>query len=223
MVRGKTEMKRIENATSRQVTFSKRRNGLLKKAFELSVLCEAEVALIVFSTRGKLFEFSNSSSIMKTIERYEKKSKVQRTKAGGSGKQADNEMDLEEEIFDTERQKERLTLSLRKLMAEDVDSLTVDELIETEEKLEQSLCRIRARKNELFKDEIAKLKVEEKEMMEQNAKLRKTELELGKPLNAIAKHQQLQKEQKPSPQQSDDCDVETGLFIGLPDRWRSRS
>ncbi|KAG5249259.1 agamous MADS-box protein [Salix suchowensis] len=60
MARGKTQMKRIENATSRQVTFSKRRNGLLKKAFELSVLCDAEVALIVFSTRGKLYEFSSS-------------------------------------------------------------------------------------------------------------------------------------------------------------------
>ncbi|MBA0617309.1 hypothetical protein Godav_026767, partial [Gossypium davidsonii] len=42
MVRGKTQMKRIENPTSRQVTFSKRRNGLLKKAFELSVLCDVE-------------------------------------------------------------------------------------------------------------------------------------------------------------------------------------
>ena len=60
MVRGKTQMKRIENATSRQVTFSKRRNGLLKKAFELSVLCDAEVALIIFSPRGKLYEFSSS-------------------------------------------------------------------------------------------------------------------------------------------------------------------
>lgn len=60
MVRGKTEIKRIENATSRQVTFSKRRNGLLKKAFELSVLCDAEVALIVFSNRGKLYEFCSS-------------------------------------------------------------------------------------------------------------------------------------------------------------------
>lgn len=53
-------MRRIENATSRQVTFSKRRNGLLKKAFELSVLCDAEVALIVFSPRGKLYEFASS-------------------------------------------------------------------------------------------------------------------------------------------------------------------
>lgn len=52
-------MKRIENAASRQVTFSKRRNGLLKKAFELSVLCDAEVALIIFSPRGKLYEFSS--------------------------------------------------------------------------------------------------------------------------------------------------------------------
>lgn len=60
MVRGKTQMKRIENATSRQVTFSKRRNGLLKKAFELSGLCDAEVALIIFSPRGKLYEFSSS-------------------------------------------------------------------------------------------------------------------------------------------------------------------
>ncbi|OAY65470.1 Agamous-like MADS-box protein AGL14 [Ananas comosus] len=68
MVRGKTEIKRIENATSRQVTFSKRRNGLLKKAFELSVLCDAEVALIVFSPRGKLYEFSSSRFHRKTTK-----------------------------------------------------------------------------------------------------------------------------------------------------------
>ncbi|MBF4211536.1 hypothetical protein EI533_28095, partial [Pseudomonas donghuensis] len=60
MVRGKTQMRRIENATRRQVTFSKRRNGLLKKAFELSVLCDAEVGLIIFSPRGKLYEFASS-------------------------------------------------------------------------------------------------------------------------------------------------------------------
>lgn len=60
MVRGKVQMKRIENPTSRQVTFSKRRNGLLKKAYELSVLCDAEVALIIFSQKGRLYEFSSS-------------------------------------------------------------------------------------------------------------------------------------------------------------------
>ncbi|EAY84099.1 hypothetical protein OsI_05482 [Oryza sativa Indica Group] len=60
--RGRREMRRIEDATSRQVTFSKRRSGLLKKAFELSVLCDAEVALIVFSPRGRLYQFASASS-----------------------------------------------------------------------------------------------------------------------------------------------------------------
>ncbi|KAL6286224.1 hypothetical protein ACE6H2_010614 [Prunus campanulata] len=46
---GKIEVKRIENTTNRQVTFCKRRNGLLKKAYELSLLCDAEVAVIVVS------------------------------------------------------------------------------------------------------------------------------------------------------------------------------
>uniref|UniRef100_A0A804R0C0 MADS-box domain-containing protein n=1 Tax=Zea mays TaxID=4577 RepID=A0A804R0C0_MAIZE len=58
--RGKIEIKRIENTTNRQVTFSKRRNGPLKKAYELSVLCDAEVALVVFSSRGCLYEYANN-------------------------------------------------------------------------------------------------------------------------------------------------------------------
>ncbi|KAG4956063.1 hypothetical protein JHK85_042443 [Glycine max] len=88
MGRGKIEIKRIENTTNRQVTFCKRRNGLLKKAYELSVLCDAEVALIVFSSRGRLYEYANnrsgaidrnrstmvvsSISVKATIERYKK-------------------------------------------------------------------------------------------------------------------------------------------------------
>ena len=57
MARERREIKRIESAAARQVTFSKRRRGLFKKAEELSVLCDAEVALIIFSSRGKLYEF----------------------------------------------------------------------------------------------------------------------------------------------------------------------
>ncbi|KZV19466.1 AGAMOUS-like 20 isoform 2 [Dorcoceras hygrometricum] len=94
MVRGKTQMKRIENASSRQVTFSKRRSGLLKKAFELSVLCDAEVALIIFSPSGRLYEFSSS----------------------------------------------------RKLLGENIDSCSTEELALVEEQLEKSLSKIRARK-----------------------------------------------------------------------------
>lgn len=60
MGRGRIEIKKIENVNSRQVTFTKRRNGLLKKAKELSVLCDAEVAVIVFASTGRLYEFSST-------------------------------------------------------------------------------------------------------------------------------------------------------------------
>lgn len=61
MGRGRVELRRIENKINRQVTFSKRRAGLLKKAHEISVLCDADVAVIVFCTNGKLYEYATNS------------------------------------------------------------------------------------------------------------------------------------------------------------------
>ncbi|KAF7141972.1 hypothetical protein RHSIM_Rhsim06G0069800 [Rhododendron simsii] len=60
MGRGKIVIRRIDNTTSRQVTFSKRRNGLLKKAKELAILCDAEVGVIIFSSTDKLYEFAST-------------------------------------------------------------------------------------------------------------------------------------------------------------------
>lgn len=68
MGRGKVELRRIENKINRQVTFAKRRNGLLKKAYELSVLCDAEVALIIFSNAGKLYEFCSGSRYVPSLD-----------------------------------------------------------------------------------------------------------------------------------------------------------
>nr|VDD27462.1 unnamed protein product [Brassica oleracea] len=59
MGRRKAEIKRIENKSSRQVTFCKRRNGLMKKARQLSVLCESSVALLIVSSTGKLYSSSS--------------------------------------------------------------------------------------------------------------------------------------------------------------------
>ncbi|XP_031490891.1 agamous-like MADS-box protein AGL9 homolog isoform X2 [Nymphaea colorata] len=71
MARRRVELKRIENRASRHVTFSKRRNGLMKKAYEISVLCGVEVALIIFSSKGKLYEFSSNPSMTNTLDRYQ--------------------------------------------------------------------------------------------------------------------------------------------------------
>lgn len=66
MGKKKVELKRIEDKNSRQVTFSKRRKGLMKKARELSVLCDAKVAAVVFSGRGKLYETCNGDRYIYT-------------------------------------------------------------------------------------------------------------------------------------------------------------
>ncbi|KAA8538201.1 hypothetical protein F0562_027809 [Nyssa sinensis] len=60
MGRGKIVIRRIDNSTSRQVTFSKRRNGLLKKAKELAILCDAEVGVMIFSGTSKLYDFAST-------------------------------------------------------------------------------------------------------------------------------------------------------------------
>ncbi|EYU26983.1 hypothetical protein MIMGU_mgv11b022356mg [Erythranthe guttata] len=62
MGRKKLEIKRIEDNSARMICFSKRRNGLVKKAKELSALCDVDVAAIFFSKRGKLYEYCNANS-----------------------------------------------------------------------------------------------------------------------------------------------------------------
>ncbi|KAK8651625.1 hypothetical protein V6N13_141216 [Hibiscus sabdariffa] len=72
MGRGRVQLKRIENPVHRQVTFCKRRAGLLKKAKELSVLCDAEIGLVIFSAHGKLYELATKGTMQELIERYSK-------------------------------------------------------------------------------------------------------------------------------------------------------
>ncbi|XP_019082857.1 PREDICTED: agamous-like MADS-box protein AGL66 [Camelina sativa] len=70
MGRVKLEIKRIENTTNRQVTFSKRRNGLIKKAYELSILCDIDIALLMFSPSDRLSLFSGKTRIEDVFSRY---------------------------------------------------------------------------------------------------------------------------------------------------------
>ncbi|KAL6013208.1 hypothetical protein ACLOJK_003700, partial [Asimina triloba] len=70
MGRVKLQIKKIENTTNRQVTFSKRRNGLIKKAYELSILCDIDIALIMFSPSGRLSLFSGKKRIEDVLSRF---------------------------------------------------------------------------------------------------------------------------------------------------------
>nr|BAD88437.1 MADS-box transcription factor CsMADS1 [Coleochaete scutata] len=154
MGRGKIEIRRIENATSRQVTFSKRRNGLLKKAYELSVLCDVDIAVIVFSPTGKLFQYA-SSSMKEILERYEQVPPEQKEK----GSQRLDNMDyLNREVAKLRNEVEHKYHEARQLEGEDLDRLGVYELEQLEQKLSNSMRRIRGRKDELMKAELEGLR-----------------------------------------------------------------
>ncbi|PHT91295.1 hypothetical protein T459_06408, partial [Capsicum annuum] len=62
MGRGKIQIKKIENSTNRQVTYSKRRNGIFKKARELTVLCDAKIFIIMFSSTKKYHEYTSPNT-----------------------------------------------------------------------------------------------------------------------------------------------------------------
>ncbi|XP_036384225.1 myocyte enhancer factor 2ca isoform X4 [Megalops cyprinoides] len=69
MGRKKIQIARIMDERNRQVTFTKRKFGLMKKAYELSVLCDCEIALIIFNSTNKLFQYA-STDMDKVLLKY---------------------------------------------------------------------------------------------------------------------------------------------------------
>ncbi|XP_021739400.1 truncated transcription factor CAULIFLOWER A-like isoform X1 [Chenopodium quinoa] len=174
MGRGKVELKRIENKISRQVTFSKRRSGLLKKAHEISVLCDAEVALIVFSTKGKLFEYAStdSSSMERILERYERYCYAERQLVA-TDSESQQEGSWAMEYPKLVARLEVLQRNMRHYVGEDTDALSLRELQHLEQQLDIALKRIRSKKNQLMHESISQLHKKEKAMQEQNNQLSK--------------------------------------------------
>ncbi|GER55567.1 MADS box transcription factor [Striga asiatica] len=153
MVRQKIQIKKIDNLTARQVTFSKRRRGLFKKAQELSTLCDAEVALIVFSATGRAFNYS-SSSMMQLIQRHNQQSDIS-DKFGQQHLQVQTERDHHETAS---RQLAGLTLELKQLMGEELQELGFHDLVKLEKLVEIGLSRVGKTKEAELLDENARLK-----------------------------------------------------------------
>jgi len=177
MGRGKVQLKRIENKINRQVTFSKRRSGLLKKAHEISVLCDAEVGLIIFSTKGKLYEFATESCMDKILERYERYSYAEKILVSSESEIQGNWC---HEYRKLKAKIETIQKCQKHLMGEDLESLNLKELQQLEQQLESSLKHIRSRKNQLMHESISELQRKERSLQDENKVLQKELVEKQK-------------------------------------------
>ena len=63
------EKRPVSVSSRKQVTFTKRKNGLMKKAMELSVLCDCQIALVIFNSNNKLFQYS-SGDVNQVLKRF---------------------------------------------------------------------------------------------------------------------------------------------------------
>lgn len=160
MGRGKIEIKMIENTANRQVTFSKRKGGLLKKAHELSVLCNAEIALIVFSNTGKLHDWS-SSSMKKVLEKYQKSDQ-------GLGLMDYQQQQLLCEMKRITKENESLRARLRHVNGDDINSLKLPELFNLEQQLEEAATQVRRRKDQVLDNEKIKRRNKMRRKEEEN-------------------------------------------------------
>ncbi|KAI9111919.1 hypothetical protein K1719_017609 [Acacia pycnantha] len=168
MGRGKIEIKRIEDSASRQVTFSKRRKGLLKKATELSILCDVEVGLIIFSSTGRLHEYA-TTSIKSVVERYnsckEERERLRNPESEVKFWQREAEI-LRQQVHNLQE-------NHRKLMGEQLYGLSVKNLQDIENQLEISLRGVRMKKEQILTEEIHELRRKGNAIHQQNVELYK--------------------------------------------------
>ncbi|KAK1433379.1 hypothetical protein QVD17_10289 [Tagetes erecta] len=167
MGRGRIEIKRIESNTNRQVTFCKRRNGLLKKAYELSVLCDAEIMLIVFSSRGRLYEYANNNT-KSTIEKYKR--------ATASTPNTWSTQEINAQFYQQESKKLRQQIQMLQttnshLMGEGLGCLNMKELMQLERRLERGVSKIRSKWNDMTLAETENLQKTNMDLENQNTSL----------------------------------------------------
>nr|AFN68928.1 APETALA3-like protein [Magnolia grandiflora] len=164
MGRGKIEIKRIENSTNRQVTYSKRRGGIMKKAKELTVLCDAEVSLIMFSSTGKFSEYCSPSTTTKKIfDRYQQ--------ASGCSLWNSHYEKMQSHLNKLKEENNNLRREIRQRIGEDLDDLEIEELRGLEQNLESSIKVVRERKYHVISTQTETYKKKLRNLHEAHAKL----------------------------------------------------
>ncbi|MCL7051826.1 hypothetical protein MKW94_027720 [Papaver nudicaule] len=176
MGRVKLKIKRLENTSGRQVTYSKRRAGILKKARELSILCDIDIALLMFSPTGKpTLCLGDKSNIEEVIAKFAQLTPQERAKRKLESlealkktfKKLDHDVDIQNFLGTSTQTVEELTNQSRLLQAQLADLHKrlscyknpstvncVQHLARMEENIEGSLHRVTTHKENLGKQQL---------------------------------------------------------------------
>ncbi|XP_012839361.1 PREDICTED: agamous-like MADS-box protein AGL12 isoform X1 [Erythranthe guttata] len=172
MGRVKLKIQRLESLSSRQVTYGKRRAGILKKAQEISVLCDIDIILLMFSPTGKPSIFRGQrSNIDEMITKYAQLTPKERAKRRLESletlkrnfKKLDQDVDIEEFLDTSTPSIEEMQNRLRMLQSQlaelhkriswwaNPDKIEdIEHLNQMENSLRETLNRTRMHKEEKF-------------------------------------------------------------------------
>ncbi|XP_039030594.1 agamous-like MADS-box protein AGL65 [Hibiscus syriacus] len=173
MGRVKLKIKRLESYSNRQVTYSKRRTGILKKAKELSILCDIHIILLMFSPTGKPTLFHGErSNIEEVIAKFAQLTPQERAKRKLESLEAlkktfmklDHDLNIQDFLGATCRSVEEMTNEVSRFRAQlaevhkrlsywsnpdRIDS--VEHLQQMEDTLRESIERVRIHKENFGK------------------------------------------------------------------------
>lgn len=164
MGRGKIEIKKIENATNRQVTYSKRRNGIFKKAKELTVLCDAKISLIMLSSTRKYHEYTSPNTTMKNmIDQYQS--------TLGVDIWSTHYEKMQENLKRLKEINNKLRREIRQRTGEDMSGLNLQELCQLQESISKSVAEISERKYHMIKNQRLTYKKKVRNLEQQHGNL----------------------------------------------------
>ncbi|KAJ6350564.1 hypothetical protein OIU78_006679 [Salix suchowensis] len=178
MGRVKLKIKKLENSNGRQATYAKRKHGIMKKANELSILCDIDIILLMFSPTGKPSLCKGASSIEEVITKFAQLTPQERAKRKLESlealkktfKKLDHDVNIPEFLGTSSQTIEDLTSQSRLLQNHlsyvhkrlsfwtNPDKITsLEHLGQLESSLSESLNRIRSHKEHLGKQHLMSL------------------------------------------------------------------
>ncbi|KAJ4702040.1 MADS box transcription factor [Melia azedarach] len=164
MARGKIQIKRIENSTNRQVTYSKRRNGLFKKAHELTVLCDAKVSIIMCSSTGKVHEYISPSTTTKhLLDEYQKTLRIDLWSS--------HYEEMQEKLRKLKEVNRNLRKEIKHRLGQSLNELRLEELPALQQDIDNCLSVVRERKFRVLSNQIETCKKKVRNVEEINKNL----------------------------------------------------